>query len=152
MSLPDTGIRMLIGVRRNSGRGFTLVEALVSMVMMVAILLTLLGVVPYGFGEIQVNATQVQATAQGQQFLDALRNAKETNQPLPTATTVPIDQGNSFLTGASNTSSSAFTITPNACPTASAGTTASEYDCSVTVTWSENGQSHLTTVEGYVTQ
>jgi type II secretory pathway pseudopilin PulG len=135
----------------SSRRGFTLIESLLSIVMMTAIVMALLGVLPFGFNEVQVNATQVQATAVGQQYLDALRNAKESNNPLPTATTAPVDQGDAFLTGASNTTASTFTITPNACPVANAGTSASQYDCAVTVTWTENGQSHSIKVETYVT-
>ncbi|MDQ6824926.1 MAG: prepilin-type N-terminal cleavage/methylation domain-containing protein [Candidatus Eremiobacteraeota bacterium] len=133
-------------------RGFTLIEALISVLIMTTITLALLGLVPYGYNEIQVNATQVQAIALGQQYLDALRNAKQTNNPLPTATTAPVDQGNTFMTGSSNATSSVFTITPNPCPTALPGPTASQYDCSVTVTWTENGNNESIKVESYVTQ
>lgn len=122
------------------------------MVLMTGIVLALLGVIPYGFNEVQVNATQVQATALGEQYLEALRNAKQTKNPLPTATTAPIDQGDSFMNGSTNAATSVFTITPNACPAAVAGANASEYDCSVTVTWTENGKSEATTVESYVTE
>jgi Tfp pilus assembly protein PilV len=133
-------------------RGFTLIEALISMLIMTTITLALLGMVPYGYDKVQMNATQVQAIALGQQYLDALRNAKQTNNVLPIATTAPVDQGNTFMTGSSNASSSVFTITPNPCPTAIAGPTASQYDCSVTVTWTENGNSDSIKVETYVTQ
>ena len=135
-----------------SSRGFSLIEALISMVLMTAIVLALLGAIPYGFNEVQVNATQIQATALGEQYLEALRNAKQTNNPLPTATTTPVDQGDSFMTGSQNASSSVFTIAPNTCPVKVPGANASEYDCSVTVTWTENGVSEATTVESYVTQ
>jgi type II secretory pathway pseudopilin PulG len=133
-------------------RGFSLIEALISMVMIAAIVLALVGVVPYGFDEVQVNASQVQATAVAQQYLDALRNAKESNNPLPVATTAPIDQGNSFVSGSADSGGLVFTITPNTCPSVVTGTTASEYDCSVTVSWTENNQTDSTTVESYVTQ
>lgn len=133
-------------------RGFTLIEALISLVIMTAVMLALLGVVPYGFNEIQVNAVQVQAIALGQQYLDALRNAKQTNNVLPTATTAPVDQGNSFMSNTTNTGASVFTITPNTCPTAVPGPTVSQYDCSVTVTWTENGNNGSIQVESYVTQ
>lgn len=133
-------------------RGFSIIEALISIVIAAAIILALLGMVPYGFNAIQVNATQVQAVAIGQQYLDALRNAEQSGQVLPTATTAPVDQGDAFMTGSTNTSSSVFTIAPNTCPTASPGTYASQYDCAVTVTWAENGRNETVTVETYVTR
>jgi Tfp pilus assembly protein PilV len=135
-----------------ASRGFTIVEALISVLIMVVVTLALLGMVPYGYGQVQQNATQVQAIALGQQYLDALRNAKQTNSTLPAATTAPVDQGNTFMTGSLNATSSVFTIAPNACPTATAGPVASQYDCSVTVTWTENGRSDTIKVESYVTQ
>jgi hypothetical protein len=119
---------------------------------MALVSLVLLGMVPFGYGAVQMNSTQVQAIAVGQQYLDALRYAKETNNVLPTATTAPVDQGNQFMTGSSNPSSSVFTISPNTCPLAVAGSTASQYDCSVTVTWTENGTNGSVKVESYVTQ
>jgi len=133
-------------------RGFSLIEALISVVIMATVTLALLGMVPYGYRQVQMNATQVQAIALGQQYLDALRNAKQVGNALPTATTAPVDQGNTFMTGSSNATSSVFTITPNPCPTAVAGLTASQYDCSVTVTWTENGTTDSVKVESYVTQ
>ena len=135
-----------------ASRGFTIVEALISVLIMVVVTLALLGMVPYGYGQVQQNATQVQAIALGQQYLDALRNAKQTNSTLPAATTAPVDQGNTFMTGSSNATSSVFTIAPNACPPVTAGPVVSQYDCSVTVTWTENGRSDTIKVESYVTQ
>jgi Tfp pilus assembly protein PilV len=143
---------MLQSKTPGSSRGFSLIETLISMVLMTAIVMALLGVIPYGFNQVQVNATQVQATALGEQYLEALRNAKQTKNPLPTATTVPIDQGDSFVNGSTNATSSLFTVTPNTCPAAVTGANASEYDCSVTVTWTEDGHSEATTVESYVTE
>jgi len=139
-------------IKLKQSRGFTLIEALIAMVIMAIVALALLGMVPYGFGEVQQNSTQVQAVAVGQQYLDALRYAKQTKNVLPTATTAPVDQGNTFMTGSSNTTSSVFAIAPDTCPIAVTGLTASQYDCSVTVTWTENGKSDSVKVESYVTQ
>lgn len=133
-------------------RGFSLIEALISIVIVAAILLALLGIIPYGFNQVQVNATQAQAIALGQQYLDVVRNAEQSNQPLPAATSVPIDQGDQFMQGSANSATSTFTITPNTCPLYNAGATASQYDCSVTVTWVEDGQSKTVRVETYVTR
>ena len=142
----------MFAIKLKRSRGFTLIEALISVLIMATVSLALLGMVPYGYGEVQVNSTQVQAIAVGQQYLDALRYAKQTNNVLPSATTAPVDQGNTFMTSSANTTSSVFTITPNTCPTAITGPTASQYDCSVTVTWTENGTSGSVKVESYVTQ
>lgn len=128
----------------------TLIEVLISMVIMTVIVLSVAGLVPYSFNELQVNSAQIQAVAVGQQYLDALRNAKQGSNPLPSATTAPIDQGDSFVSGSANTDTGLFTVTPNTCPSVNGGTI-NQYDCVVTVTWTENSQHDSIKVEDYVT-
>jgi len=137
-------------VRRQ--RGFTLAEALVSIVISAVLVLGLLGIVPYGFNETQINSTQVEAIAVGQQYLDLLRNAEQSSLPLPAATTAPVDQGNGFMSNSASSTAASFTITPNSCPVVTAGTSANQYDCSVVVSWSQNGAAESVTVETYVTR
>jgi Tfp pilus assembly protein PilV len=134
-------------------RGFSLIEALIAILIVASGVLAMMGVISYGFNETQVNATQVQAIAIGQQNLDALRSAAQSGGTLPGATTAPIDQGDSFLSGSQNAASGAFNITPNTCPQIAAGTggSANEHDCSVTVTWTEDGQNESIKIETYVT-
>jgi Tfp pilus assembly protein PilV len=136
---------------RSLSRGLTLMEALIAMILMGAVVVGLLGVIPYGYNEIQVNATQVQAIALGQQYLDALRNDLQTSQPLPTATTAPVDQGDSFMfmNGSANPASGSFNVTPNTCPLVSGAF--NQFDCVVTVTWTQNGKNESVKVESYVT-
>jgi Tfp pilus assembly protein PilV len=133
-------------------RGFTIIEALISIVIAAGAVLAFVGMIPYGFEHIQVNASQVQAIALGQRYLDTVRNAEESSQPLPSATTVPVDQGDSFVTGAANASSPLFTITPDTCPVVNSSTYANQHDCSVTVTWTQNNESETIKVETYVTR
>jgi prepilin-type N-terminal cleavage/methylation domain-containing protein len=136
--------------RRTQSRGMSLIEVLISIVIMTAIILAVASMVPYGYQQLQVNATQVQAVAVGQQYLDAMRNGKQTNQPLPSATTAPIDQGDSFMNGSANAVSNVFTVTPNTCPIVN-GSTVNQYDCTVTVAWTQAGRNESVTVESYVT-
>lgn len=143
-----TLMRFFTRTRRE--RGFTLIEALISIVIVAGAVLAFLGVIPYGFGEVQVNASQIQAIALGQRYLDTVHNAEESGQPLPTATTAPVDQGNSFLSGAADQASSVFTITPDTCPTVNSSTYVKQHDCSVTVTWTANNESQTIKVETYV--
>lgn len=139
-------------IKHSKQRGFSLVEALISISISALLVLGLLGIVPYGFNETQINSTQVQAVAVGQRYLDLVRNAEQTNQPLPSATTAPVDQGNGFVSNAAATGNSLFTVSPNACPLINAGTSASQYDCAVTVTWQQGGAAESMTVETYVTR
>jgi uncharacterized protein (TIGR02598 family) len=136
---------------RRPVRGMSLIEVLISIAIMAGIILAMLGLVPYGFDELQVNSARVQAVAVAQQDLDALRNWKQSSNPQPTATTVPIDQGDSYMNGAANPAAGVFTVSPNTCPVISAGNQINQYDCSVTVTWTQNDQSDSVTVESYVT-
>ena len=140
----------LVSIRRQCG-GLSLIEVLVSIAIMTAVLLAMYSVIPYCFKELQVNATQVQAIALGQQTLDALRNATQGKSPLPSATTAPVDQGDSFISSSSNPASGVFTITPNTCPLVQNGGTINQYDCLVTVVWTENGANESIKVESYVT-
>ena len=138
--------------RRN--RGFSLVEALVAMVVLLFMFLAMLSVVPFGFSSVQSNSIHVQAVAVAQQYLDDERNALLHAIAMPTATTAPIDPGQSFMAnGVTNTNYGNFTITPDGCTTVqNAGTSASVYSCSAGVSWTQTGATKSVTVQGYVTK
>ena len=135
-------------------RGFTLIEAMIAMVMVVLSVLTMFAMVPFAFNGLQMNAVEVQAVSVAQQFLEDERNAKLESIPMPTATSAPIDAGQSFFnSGNAATIGSAFAVTPNGCSSVqNPGLNTNVYLCSVSVTWTQTGASRSVTVQSYVTK
>jgi Tfp pilus assembly protein PilV len=126
--------------QRIAERGFALVEALIAMTALFLAIIAMLSVIPFGFSSVQSNSVRAQAVTVGQLSLDDQRNAVMHGLPAPTATTVPVDPGESYVnSGVSNTNYGNFTVTPNGCATVqTTGTALSQvnlYLCSVTVTW-----------------
>jgi Tfp pilus assembly protein PilV len=145
----------LRGVR--TSRGFSLIEALIAMVVLLLAVLAMLSVVPFGFTNVQTNSIDVQAVAVAQQALDDEHNALLHALPMPAATTVPIDPGQSYLAGANqNSNYGSFTVTPNGCSsvqlTGSLLSGVNTYSCSATVAWTESGATRQVTVQSYVTK
>lgn len=133
-------------------RGFTLIEVLVAIVVLTLTILALLAVVPFSFNNVQMNALEVEAVSVAQQYLDDERNAKLHNLPMPTATTAPIDPGQSFVGGTMGNYGN-FAITPDGCATVqNGGSFANVYLCSVNVRWTETSASRTVTVQSYVTK
>ena len=137
--------------KRYRTRGFSIIEALLAIIVIAFAILAMGTITPYSFSQVQVNSTQVQAVAIAQQVLDAQRSWKLSGTTQPTATTVPIDQGNSFISGTQNNQSGNFNVSPDACPLTTAGTFSNQYTCSVTVTWTENNEPRSLTVQSIVT-
>jgi len=142
---------------RSSGRskGFTVIEALIAIVMLVGVMLALFGVVPRVFQNASHDAVRTQAAAVAQQYLDSLRQyvqANGSNAGLPAAPTLAIDDGDTYMgagTPAPGASPSTFVLSNNACPLV--GGTSLMYDCQVTATWTQNGRLNSLTLESYVT-
>jgi len=132
-------------------RGFSLVEALPAIVVVVLCILAMLAIVPFGFTSVQANSLEVQAVAVAQQYLDDERNALlQKSVAMPTATTAPIDAGQSYV-GATTSNYGNFNVAPDGCVTKQyTGTSANVFACSVSVTWTESGASRSVTVLSYV--
>ena len=136
-------------------RGFTLIETLIAITVLFVAMMAMLSVIPFGFNAVQTNSIHVQAVAVGQQSLDDQRNAILHAAPMPVATTVPIDPGQSYLAnGVSNKNYGNFAVAPNGCATVQmTGSPSSQvnvYSCSVTVSWTESGASKSVTEQSYV--
>ncbi len=137
-------------------RAFTLVETMIAMVVILLTFLALLAVVPFAYSNVQTDAIEVQADEVGQAFLDDERNATLHAIPLPTATTVPIDPGESFPgAGTTDTGYGNFSVTPDGCPTVEDTGSALHdgidvYLCSVSVSWTASGATRTVTVQSYV--
>jgi len=142
--------------RSYSPRGFTLIETLIAMIICFLAILATLSVVPFGFSNVQTNSVHAQAVAVAQRYLDDERNALlQLASAMPTATTVPIDPGQSFTNaGVSNSGYGNFTITPDGCVTKqfTGASGANVYLCTVTVSWTESGALRSVTEQTYVTK
>lgn len=126
---------------------------MIAIVVVVLALLAMLAMIPYGHNSVQVSSVQVQAYSIAHKYLDDERTALSQNTiTMPTATTAPIDGGQSFVGGGVSGYGN-FNVSPDGCPTkAYPGTSANVYSCSVTVTWTENGAARSVTVQTYVTK
>lgn len=130
-------------------RGYTIADSLVALVIVVLSTVTLVGVVPYSFGQTQHDAIVVQANAAGQQFLDDIRYDILNGNAVPSSTTAPIDYGNSFGDSTQNKTSANFSLSSSC--TALNSSVLTE-DCTVTVQWTENGATPQVLLETYVTE
>jgi Tfp pilus assembly protein PilV len=138
-------------------RGFTLIEALIAMVVLMIAILAMLSVIPFGFNGAQTNSIQIQAVSVGQQYLEQERYSIASGNALvmPSATTVPIDPGQAFQSNGTvaAVAPGAFTVTPDKCVTTKySGTYTNVYSCAVTVSWTQSNATHSVTVQSYVTK
>lgn len=131
-------------------RGYTLLEALISIAIFGIGLSTFFGLFPYSIHEVRHANVYLQAVSAGQQYMDSLRSAIEQARPLPTAPTIPIDGGLSVTgSGIANASPGNFTLT-GTCVGVPPYTRLQE--CTVTVQWVEDGFTRTYSVETYATQ
>ncbi|HZV78172.1 MAG TPA: hypothetical protein VFF60_01035 [Candidatus Binatus sp.] len=135
-------------------RAFTIIEALVAIVVLLCVLLAMIGLVPRTFANAQRDSTRTEALSSAQQYLDTLHeyvaNNKFTASSLPSPAPVTIDAGDTFEGSAAIASPGTFQLANNGCP--QVGGSAKMFDCVVTVTWTESGASRKVSVESFVTQ
>lgn len=143
------GLEIIYRVRSTAARGFSIIDSLIALTLVVVATAGLIGIIPYSFGQIEYDSISVQANAAGQQFLDAIRYDELNGITVPSSTTAPIDFGKSFSGGGSDSVSANFSLTDTC--TALNGSLLIE-DCSVTVQWTENQASRQLQLETYVTR
>jgi type II secretory pathway pseudopilin PulG len=138
--------------KRYNRRGFSLLEALLSIALLFMAIGTFMTLLPYALQKNQHDSYYLQAVAAGQQYLDSLRGAAEANTAQPTPPVVGIDAGFSvvdYYNKTPNQSPGTFNIT-GACATPAPGSTLR--DCNVTVQWTETSQIRTYTTESFATQ
>ena len=134
-------------------RGFTIIEALIALVLLIGVMLALLAIVPTAFRNAARDSQATQAATAAQEYLDALRyhiKNNGSNANLPAPATIAVDAGNSFVgSNSPNPSPGSFTLTNNNCPLVVGSTLM--FHCIVTAGWTEDGQPRSLNVESYVT-
>jgi prepilin-type N-terminal cleavage/methylation domain-containing protein len=129
-------------------RGFSLIEAMVGMVVLVIVLTNLVAVVPATVGYASESSVQIQAIGAAQDYLDTIRQYIKTNgidTGLPPPPVIPIDSGTDLFGNSSRSSLGNFVETPD-CSARSLFT----FDCKVTVSWSQGGNDRSVQVESYI--
>ena len=135
--------------RISFNRGFSIVEALIAMGLVVLALIGLFGVMPYTYRTMQDDSLRIEASTVAQRYLDDVRYAVQTGQPVPAPVRVPIDLGNSITTGQSN--DVAASVDLGATCTRPDGDATSLFDCTITIGLSADGEYRvLTPIESYI--
>ena len=139
-------------------RGFTLVEVLISFVVLLFAVLTLTTAYPYAFSRVSERDDELQAVAFGQQYMEQIRQQIHAGATSVTASTTPIDAGYSVAFGSTNYSSASpppslvspgnFTASAVLNPRC-AGCTS--YDVAVTVSWSVGGSPRKIVLDSIIT-
>jgi Tfp pilus assembly protein PilV len=134
-------------------RGFSIIESLMAMVILVTAFLSMATIIPVAFGYASRDSQRVQAVTAGQIYLDELRYSIESNgntTATPAPPSIAVDPGDS-ITGSGTPAPSVgnFTIS-SSCPLASGSTY--RWDCTVSVTWNDpTGNPRTVNLESYVT-
>jgi prepilin-type N-terminal cleavage/methylation domain-containing protein len=135
---------------RGNGRGYTLLEALISIVIFGIGLSTFFGLFPYSLHEVRHANIYLQAVSAGQQYLDAMRSSVEEGRPLPSSASIPIDGGDSVTgDGRPNASPGKFSVS-GSCSNVAPYTRLEQ--CTVNVQWPEDGFLRSYSVQTYATQ
>lgn len=144
---------VLLSYARRAARGFTVIEGLVALVVLMISMMAIIEVVPDAFRYTARDSERTQALSAAQEYLDMLRHYIMTfgnDSLLPVPPGISIDPGEDMQGDQNvNVSPGNFTITSNSCPPALGSTI--RYDCIVTVTWTQYDEIRSVTVESYVT-
>src|SRR5471030_2420254 len=134
--------------RMRTARGFSLVEAMVAMSVLLIVVLMLIGAVPASYAFTKQDSVRVQAVSAGQGYLDSIRQYVKSSGSitgLPPAPVIAIDQGYGFVSDNQSTTTVNFVMVP-----ACAARSLFSFDCTVAVSWGPHGKSQSVTVESYI--
>ena len=131
-------------------RGFSIVEAMIALGLVLLALISVFDIMPFTYNAIGQDAIRSEAATAAHRYLDDVRVAVEAGQPLPTATVEPLSTGTSMATDQASQTTPTVALTPLC--TQPKGSL-SLYDCKVTVVVSIGGDTHvLEPVETFITR
>jgi type II secretory pathway pseudopilin PulG len=135
--------------RFSRARGFSIVEALIAMGLVVLALVGLFAVMPYTYRTLENDSLRAEAASVAQRYFDDVRLAVQSGEPVPAPTAVPIDFGASFMTD-QQTDSVATVDLSAACVKPAKGSP-SLFDCTITVGLTTGGERReLAPLESYI--
>jgi prepilin-type N-terminal cleavage/methylation domain-containing protein len=129
-------------------RGFTIIEVMIGMVILLLVVTSVFAVVPATVAFGSESQIRMQATGAAQDYLDVIRQYIKTNgvdTNLPQAPVIPIEQGAASFSGLARPSLGNFEESAS-CTERSLFT----FDCLVTVSWRESGSVRSVEVESYI--
>jgi Tfp pilus assembly protein PilV len=132
-------------------RGFSIIEALIAMSLVLVALVGVFGVLPFTYGAVQDDSLRAEATSAGQQYMDRVRIAVQTGSAMPGPREVALAGGDSMATG--KASDSPATLDLSAACTQPDGADSLLFDCTVRQTLTEDGKTRpLASLESFVTR
>ena len=120
-------------------RGFSIVEAIIALGLVLLALVSVFDIMPFTYKAIGEDAIRAEAVTAAHRYLDDVRVAVEAGQPLPSPTVVPLSAGSSMATGEASESTPTVALTPLC--TQPKGSTAL-FDCTITVVVTIGGDAH----------
>lgn len=132
-------------------RGFSIVEAIIALGLVVLAITGLFDVVPFTYGAIGDDSLRAEAATSAHEYLDSVRVAVQNGQPIPGPTVVPLAIGTSMVTGQSTTSTPTATLTASC--TQPDGVRTPLFDCTVSISLTNLGETRaLAPLETLITR
>lgn len=144
-------LRMLNSGRSAMHRGFSIVEAMIALGLVLLALISVFDIVPFTYGAIGEDAIRSEATVSAHRYLDDVRAAVEAGQPMPSPTVEPLSAGSSMSTGQASHSTPTVSLSSNCAQPE--GPSSPLFDCKISVVVSIAGVTHtLTPMETLITR
>lgn len=134
------GLRMLKTGRSALHRGFSIVEAMIALGLVLLALISVFDTMPFTYDAIGQDAIRSEATTSAHRYLDDVRAALEAGQPLPSATTEPLSAGSSLATGQASQSTPTVSLASTCAQPE--GPSSPLFDCKISVIVSIAGVPH----------
>jgi Tfp pilus assembly protein PilW len=132
-------------------RGFSIVEAMIALGLVLLALVSVFDVMPFTYDAIGEDAIRSEAATSAHRYLDDLRVAIEAGQPLPPPTIEPLSAGSSMATGQASQSTPSVALVPLC--TQPEGASSPLFDCKISVIVTVGGETHtLAPLETLITR